>query len=61
MATENTLSAQQIAAQLYTVREFTKTETDIVETMKKVRGLGYEAVQCSRTRSDFARCSEKHR
>lgn len=47
MATQNELSAQQIAAQLYTVREFTKTEADIVETMKKVRQLGYEAVQCS--------------
>ena len=47
MATENALSAQQIAAQLYTVRDFTKTETGIAETMKKVRQLGYEAVQCS--------------
>ena len=47
MATQNSLSAKQIAAQLYTVREFTKTEADIAETMKKVRQLGYEAVQCS--------------
>ena len=47
MATQNALSAKQIAAQLYTVREFTKTETDIAETMKKVRQLGYETVQCS--------------
>ena len=47
MATQSIPSAQQIAAQLYTVREFTNTETDIVETMKKVRQLGYEAVQCS--------------
>ena len=47
MATENNLSAKQIAAQLYTVREFTKTEADIAETIKKVRHLGYEAVQCS--------------
>lgn len=37
----------QIAAQLYTVRDFTKTEADIAETIKKVRQLGYEAVQCS--------------
>ena len=37
----------QLAAQLYTVREFTKTEEDIAKTMKKVRELGYEAVQCS--------------
>ena len=47
MATQNALSAKQIAAQLYTVREFTKTEADIAETMQKVRELGYEAVQCS--------------
>lgn len=39
--------ASRIAAQLYTVREFTKTPDDIRETMKKVAGLGYEAVQLS--------------
>jgi len=39
--------ATQLAAQLYTVREFTKTEVGIAESMKKVRQLGYEAVQCS--------------
>ena len=37
----------QIAAQLYTVRDFTKTEAGIAESLKKVRQLGYEAVQCS--------------
>ena len=37
----------QPAAQLYTVREFTKTESDIAETMNKVKTLGYDAVQCS--------------
>ena len=36
-----------IAAQLYTVREFTKTPADITETMKKVAKIGYEAVQLS--------------
>ncbi|MCK4276378.1 MAG: sugar phosphate isomerase/epimerase [Phycisphaerae bacterium] len=36
-----------IAAQLYTVREFTQTPEDIVETMKKVAAMGYEAVQLS--------------
>lgn len=36
-----------LAAQLYTLREFTKTPKDIAETMKKVRALGYEAVQLS--------------
>jgi len=36
-----------LAAQLYTVREFTKTPADIVETMKKVAAIGYRAVQLS--------------
>ena len=37
----------QLAAQLYTVREFTKTPADIAQTVKKVKQLDYEAVQCS--------------
>lgn len=36
-----------IAAQLYTLREFTKTPADIAQTLKKVRDMGYEAVQLS--------------
>ena len=36
-----------LAAQLYTLRDFTKTPADIAATMKKVRQLGYEAVQTS--------------
>jgi len=36
-----------LAAQLYTVREFTRTPADIANTMKKVRAIGYEAVQLS--------------
>lgn len=36
-----------IAAQLYTLREFTKTLEDIRKTFKKVSELGYEAVQVS--------------
>ena len=36
-----------IAAQLYTVRDFCKTPADIAQTMRKVREIGYEAVQCS--------------
>jgi sugar phosphate isomerase/epimerase len=39
--------ATQIAAQMYTLREFTKTPQDITTTLKKVRQLGYEAVQLS--------------
>ena len=39
--------ASLIGAQLYTLREFTKTPADIAQTMKKVREMGYEAVQVS--------------
>ncbi|NPV79993.1 MAG: sugar phosphate isomerase/epimerase [Firmicutes bacterium] len=41
------MSKSVIAAQLYTVRDFTKTPRDIADTMKKIRALGYEAVQLS--------------
>jgi sugar phosphate isomerase/epimerase len=41
------MAASKIAAQLYTVREFTQTPEDIAETMKKVAAIGYEAVQLS--------------
>ncbi len=41
------MSTSQIAAQLYTVRDFTKTPGDIAQTLKKVKQLGYDAVQCS--------------
>jgi sugar phosphate isomerase/epimerase len=36
-----------LAAQLYTVREFTQTLPDIVQTFQKVKDIGYEAVQIS--------------
>lgn len=36
-----------IAAQLYTVRDYTKTAEAVAETLKKVRAIGYEAVQIS--------------
>ncbi len=39
--------ASVIGAQLYTVREFTKTPADIARTLHKVRAIGYEAVQLS--------------
>ena len=41
------MAASQLAAQLYTVRDFTNTPADIAATMKKVKQLGYDAVQCS--------------
>lgn len=36
-----------IAAQLYTLRNYTKTPADIAQTLKKVKALGYDAVQLS--------------
>jgi sugar phosphate isomerase/epimerase len=36
-----------VGAQLYTVREFTKTITDVAETLKKVADIGYTAIQIS--------------
>ncbi len=37
----------KIAAQLYTLREFLKTPEDIDKTLKKVKEIGYDAVQVS--------------
>lgn len=36
-----------IAAQLYTLREYTRTPVEIAETLNKVKALGYDAVQLS--------------
>lgn len=41
------MSNSQIAAQLYTVREFMKTPEDIRKGMKKVKEMGFEWVQIS--------------
>lgn len=37
----------KIAAQLYTLRDFLKTEDDIAATLQKVKDIGYNAVQVS--------------
>lgn len=37
----------QVAAQLYTCREFLKTPADIAATLRRVREIGYTAVQVS--------------
>lgn len=37
----------QIAAQLFTIRDFTKTRDDFAASMAKIRAIGYEAVQVS--------------
>jgi sugar phosphate isomerase/epimerase len=36
-----------IGAQLYTLREFTKTPADIARTLARVKKMGYNGVQCS--------------
>jgi sugar phosphate isomerase/epimerase len=41
------MGQSRIAAQLYTLREFMKTPADIAASLKKVREIGYEAVQVS--------------
>jgi sugar phosphate isomerase/epimerase len=41
------MKKSQIVAQLYTVREHTKTPKDIAASLKRVRQIGYEAVQAS--------------
>lgn len=41
------LCKKNLAAQLYTIREYTKTPKDIAESMKKIKAIGYDAVQIS--------------
>ena len=41
------MKINQVAAQLYTVRDFAKTPAEIAVTLKKIRAIGYEAVQLS--------------
>ena len=37
----------KLAVQMYTVRDFTKTRADFEESLKKIKALGYPAVQLS--------------
>ncbi len=39
--------ASQIVAQLYTVRDYIKTPPEIAKSLKKIREIGYDAVQVS--------------
>ncbi len=41
------MKKHQLAAQLFTLREFLKTPDDVKETLKKVKTIGYDAVQVS--------------
>jgi sugar phosphate isomerase/epimerase len=42
-----TMPSPRIAAQLYTVRDFCQTAADLATSLKKVRAIGYTAVQVS--------------
>jgi len=41
------MNTSKIAAQLYTVRDFTKSAKDFEDTLKKLKGIGYDAIQVS--------------
>ncbi|MCX7020307.1 MAG: sugar phosphate isomerase/epimerase [bacterium] len=41
------MNINQVAAQLYTLRNFLQTPADIADSMRKVRAIGYETVQIS--------------
>jgi len=41
------MKRSEIAAQLYTLRDFLKTPEEMAKTFRKVRALGFEAVQAS--------------
>jgi len=41
------MSNTVLAAQMYTLRKFTRTPADIAATLKKVRAIGYQAIQIS--------------
>src|SRR4051812_35884852 len=41
------MKLSQVAIQLYTLRDFCKTAADLATTAKKVRAIGYTAVQIS--------------
>ncbi|MEZ0536485.1 sugar phosphate isomerase/epimerase family protein [Caldicellulosiruptoraceae bacterium PP1] len=41
------MDTSKIAAQLYTVRNFARTENEVYETLKKIKEIGFNAVQIS--------------
>lgn len=41
------MKPSQIAAQLYTVRQFTQNAEDLAQTLKKIKAIGYASVQVS--------------
>ena len=41
------MKKSQLAAQLYTLREYIKTPADVANTLPKVKAIGYDAIQVS--------------
>lgn len=41
------MKLSQVAIQLYTLRDFIKTPADVTSTLKRVKAIGYDAVQVS--------------
>lgn len=41
------MAQTKIAAQLYTIRDFMKTPEDMAKSLKKIKAIGYDAVQLS--------------
>jgi sugar phosphate isomerase/epimerase len=41
------ITTPQVAAQMYTVRDYLKTPADIKDSLKKIKRIGYQAVQLS--------------
>ncbi len=41
------MKLKQLAAQLYTIRDFLKTSADIAASLKKIHAIGYQSVQLS--------------
>jgi len=41
------MNLNQVAAQLYTIRDYLKTPSEIAVSLKKISQIGYRAVQCS--------------
>ncbi len=48
------MKRSQIAAQLYTVRDFCTSPSDLAETARKLRSIGYQAAQASGISADIA-------
>ena len=41
------MKKNEIALTLYTVRDFCQTEKDLLNTLKKIKKIGYDAIQVS--------------